>query len=191
MGVVALCWLLFIAVPRWTLTRPTGAAAPASKQEASSKKIKATLFYIADDGLRLVAAEREVFYGENAAEQGRRILEQLLQPAPPPLVSALPEGTTLRALYVTEKGDAFVDMGNAIARNHTGGSLDELFTVYAIVNALTVNLPAVTGVQILVEGQEVDTLAGHVDLRRPLQKNLTWVAGATPQTASARPEEDR
>jgi hypothetical protein len=28
-----------------------------------------------------------------------------------------------------------------------------------------------------VAGREVDTLAGHVDLRRPLQKNLKW---ATP-----------
>ncbi len=47
---------------------------------------------------------------------------------------------------------------------HPGGSLEELFTVYAIVNALTVNLPAIIGVQILVDGHEVDTLAGS---RRP------------------------
>jgi hypothetical protein len=58
---------------------------------------------------------------------------------------------------------------------HTGGALDELFTIYTIVNALTVNLPAITRVQILVDGKEVDTLAGHVDLRHPLQKNLKWV----------------
>ena len=28
--------------------------------------------------------------------------------------------------------------------------------------------------QILIDGKEVDTLAGHVDLRHPLQKNLKW-----------------
>jgi hypothetical protein len=50
-----------------------------------------------------------------------------------------------------------------------------LFTIYAIVNAVTVNLPAISRVQILVDGKEADTLAGHVDLRRPLEKNLTWV----------------
>jgi len=47
--------------------------------------------------------------------------------------------------------------------------------VYTIVNALTVNLPAVSAVQVLVNGMEVDTLAGHVDLRHPLAKNLAWV----------------
>ena len=32
------------------------------------------------------------------------------------------------------------------------------------------NLPAITAVQILIDGQEVETLAGHVDLRRPLSQ---------------------
>ena len=58
---------------------------------------------------------------------------------------------------------------------HQGGSVDELLTVYTLVDALTSNLPAVTAVQLLVDGREVETLAGHVDLRRPLTKNLSWV----------------
>ena len=56
-------------------------------------------------------------------------------------------------------------------RQHDEG----LCGLYTIVNALTVNLPAVKRVQILVDGREVDTLAGHVDLRHPLQKNLQWI----------------
>ena len=46
-----------------------------------------------------------------------------------------------------------------------------MLTVYTLVGALTVNLPAVTTVQLLVDGKEVETLAGHVDLRRPLMRN--------------------
>jgi hypothetical protein len=68
-----------------------------------------------------------------------------------------------------------VDLSAEVARNHPGGSIDEILTVYTIVNALTDNLPAITAVQILVDGREVDTLAGHVDLRRPLRKNLDWI----------------
>jgi hypothetical protein len=30
-------------------------------------------------------------------------------------------------------------------------------------------------VQILVDGRQVDTLAGHVDLRRPLVKSTMWI----------------
>jgi hypothetical protein len=78
-------------------------------------------------------------------------------------------------VFVTERGDAFVDLSGDIVARHPGGSLAEIFTVYSIVNALTVNLPAVTRVQILVDGKEIDTLAGHVDLRHPLAKSLEWV----------------
>ena len=92
-----------------------------------------------------------------------------------PLISPIPAGTTLRALYLTASGGAFVDLSPEVVTAHPGGSLDELLTIYAIVNALTMNLPAVTSVQVLVDGKEVDTLAGHVDLRRPLTKNVSWV----------------
>ena len=119
--------------------------------------------------------QREVPFGEPVAEQARRIIEAQLAPAAQPLVSAIPAGTTLRALFITDKGDAFVDLSGEVRTKHPGGSLDELLTVYTIVNALTVNLPAITRVQILVDGKEVDTLAGHVDLRHPLQKKLKWV----------------
>jgi hypothetical protein len=87
----------------------------------------------------------------------------------------VPADTRLRNVFVTDHGDAFVDLSGDVVAKHTGGSLDELFTVYTIVNALTVNLPAVQRVQILVDGKEVDTLAGHVDLRHPLAKSLEWV----------------
>jgi hypothetical protein len=43
------------------------------------------------------------------------------------------------------------------------------------VNALTVNLPDITAVQLLVDGRDVDTLAGHLDLRRPMAQNTAWI----------------
>ena len=114
-------------------------------------------------------------FGDPITEQARRIIEAQIASAPAPLSSSIPAGTKLRALFVSDRGDAFVDLSAEVTARHTGGTLDELFTVYAIVNALTVNLPAITRVQILVNGKEVDTLAGHVDLRHPLQQNLKWV----------------
>ena len=90
-------------------------------------------------------------------------------------MSAVPPGTTLRALFITERGDAYVDLSREAAEAHRGGTLNEMLTVYTIVDALTVNLPAVESVQILIDGKEVPTLAGHVDLRQPLAENLALV----------------
>ncbi|HXE81040.1 MAG TPA: GerMN domain-containing protein, partial [Vicinamibacterales bacterium] len=88
--------------------------------------------------------------------------------------SAIPEGTKLRNLYVAGEV-AYVDVTGEISRGHTGGSLAEILTVYSLVNVLTENLPSITSVQILIDGKEVDTLAGHVDLRRPLEGSPQWV----------------
>jgi hypothetical protein len=181
-------WLLFFELPGRYRNNSTGVspAAPAGAPAgAPERKITATLYYIAEDGMSLAGVQREVPFGEPIAEQARRIVEAQLGPAPTPLAAAVPDGTTLRGVYVTERDcgqegaacqrDAFVDLSAEARNRHTGGALDELFTIYAIVDAVTVNLPAISRVQILVDGKEVDTLAGHVDLRHPLEKNLQWV----------------
>jgi hypothetical protein len=150
------------------------AAAPAVPAPPG-RKIKARLFYVADDGTRLTSVERDVAYGEGADEQAREIVAAQVAPVVEPLVSAIPPGTTLRAVFITKSGDAYVDLSREARAAHPGGTVNELLTVYTIVNALTANLPAVTAVQVLIDGKEVDTLSGHVDLRRPLAKNLSWV----------------
>ena len=174
---VALAWLLFIALPSWYVRTPVTAAtaAPAPAAAGTGRKIKAHLYYVAEDGLRLSSVDRDVAYGEGTLDQAREIVAAQIAPVAEPLVSAVPTGTTLRALYVTERGEAFVDLSREVAIAHPGGTVNELLTVYTIVNVLTANLPAVTTVQLLVDGKEVDTLAGHVDLRRPLAKNLSYV----------------
>lgn len=177
MAVVALfVWLLLVGLPRWYGPRkPATAATTAAAPAVPGRKIKARLFYVSQDGLRLTGVEREVAYGEGATDQAREIVNAQLAPVAEPMVSAVPAGTKLRALYLTGKGDAYVDLSREAVSGHSGGSGDELLTIYAIVNALTVNLPAVTAVQLLVDGKEVETLAGHVDLSRPFAKNTSWL----------------
>lgn len=177
--------VLLVAVVAWGVTRllerlvtppvstEPDAAGPGAAGEVPH--ITATLYYAAPDGQALVPVQRDVPLAEGNMAQGRAIVSALLEPAPEPQVSVIPRGTTLRAFYVTERGDAFVDLSPEVSANHPGGSFTEMLTIYAIVNAVTTNLPAVQRVQLLIDGKEADTLAGHVDLRRPLQKDLSLV----------------
>jgi hypothetical protein len=163
------------------LTTPTPAAdaapvAPAAPgapvAPAAVPRVKATLYFASEDGLRLVPVENEVALAEGVVAQARSIIEaQLAAIAPAPLVSTIPKGATLRGIFVSQRNEAFVDLDPSIRTAHPGGTFQELMTVYTIVNALLTNLPNLQDVQILIGGQEVDTLAGHVDLRRPLRKN--------------------
>ena len=169
-----LTWVLVVALPRRPVTPvpPAPTASAPTGTAPQGRKIKAQLFYVADDGTRLTGMERDVPYAEQAVDQAREILNAQIAPVAAPLVSAVPPGTVLRALFLTPQGEAFVDVSRDVSTAHPGGSLGELLTIYTIVHALTFNLPAITAVQLLVDGKEVDTLAGHVDLRRPLSRNL-------------------
>jgi sporulation and spore germination protein len=171
-------WILFFALPRWVANAPTASAtapAPAAAgAEEPERKIKARLFYVSEDGHGLTGVEREVAFGADPGAQARAILDAQIAAVDAPLLSAVPAGTKLRAVYVAN-GDAYVDLTGEVVTAHPGGSLNEQLTVQTLVSAVMINLPAITGVQILVDGKEVDTLAGHVDLRQPLMRKPDWV----------------
>lgn len=168
--------LTLILVERWESAADAPAAGDGTSAGGSrSSPFTATMFYVAADGLGLVRREIEVPYGADTLSRARIIVERQLERAPRQLRSAFPRGTRLRALYLADDGSLFVDLSGEVTTEHSGGSLDELLTVYALVNALTTNVADVNAVQILVDGREVDTLAGHIDLRRPLTPNMTWV----------------
>jgi spore germination protein GerM len=182
-GVVAigLGWALMSGLFRLLQDTDPAPVDPASQQTAvpgtaAVPRIKATLFFGAEDGGGLVPVEQEIPLAEGKVAQARALVEaQLTVAAPAPLVATIPEGTKLRGLYVSANNEAFVDLDTTVRDKHPGGSMNELFTVYTLVNAITTNLPDVEQVQLLIDGREVDTLAGHVDLRRPLRKNESLI----------------
>ena len=173
-------WLLFVTVPDlYQDNQDTEAIVPNEAPAELARLTTATLFYVSDDGERLIGVEGNVVEGDAPVEQARHVLEAQFRGVEPPLTSTIPEGTLVRAVYLTDRGDAFVNLSREICSRHSGGSLGELLTIYTIVNAVTVNVPTIRAVQILIEGREVDTLAGHVDLRRPLTPREEWIDPAS------------
>ncbi len=71
------------------------------------------LFYVADNGQELVPVSRQVLYGATPLEQARRIVEAWSSRAPEGQRSAIPDGTTVRSVFLAADGNAFVDLGGA------------------------------------------------------------------------------
>src|SRR5687767_2110720 len=129
-----LAWVLFVVLPKRAASSAAPAAAPtaATPPAGSGRKIKARLFYVAEDGIHLTHVEHDVPYGEGTLEQARAIVAAQVAPVSPPLLSAIPAGTALRALFLTEGGEAYVDFSREIAAAHSGGTAHELLTIYTI-----------------------------------------------------------
>jgi len=76
---------------------------------------------------------------------------------------------------------AVVNLTSAFAAGHPSGLEIETLTILSICATLNANLPRVTEVRFLVEGQTRATLAGHADLTR------TYLASDTVPTEGAHP----
>ncbi len=74
---------------------------------------------------------------------------------------------------------AVVNLTTAFVQNHPSGIEPETLTLLSMIATLRANLPSVTQVRFVVDGQQQATLAGHADLTR------TYLAAGTQMTAGA------
>lgn len=136
-----------------------------------ARRIRVTLYFLSDSGIALWAEDREIAFSNSLQEQAKQVVRELLAGSRSGLVSPFPEGVELRDLFVTPQGLVFVDFSQELVSKHPGGARGEQLTVFSLANTLTTNFPAVKKVQILVEGQQVESLAGHLDLSIPYGRN--------------------
>lgn len=170
--------LLMMAFTGWPLIVASGQASDQIGKQtvAVNSKRKAVHLYFSDRQMRHLAAEnRDLICAVDDVSLGRCIVAALIQGPRKEMIKTLPQGTELKAFFVTDDGTAYVDFNKELSRNHPGGARSELFTIFSIVNTLTLNLSKVHRVQILIGGRQHETLAGHIDISDPFKANILLI----------------
>jgi germination protein M len=148
----------------------------------------AKIFFPAASGSPLLTAEDDmIFKSAELVNRAKQILQKLQDgPHSDAMYPSLPKDTKVQDIFISDEGVAFIDFSNTISANHPGGLVNELTTVYSIVNSLTYNIDEIKQVKILVGGVEKETLAGHCLLLLPMQMDLsiTNVTAPTQKTAA-------
>lgn len=124
------------------------------------------VLYIAhdEDGtLRPEAAQIPMPSGrqQRAEELLRALLSNYLDKNSPHVLGS---GSEIRSVFLVDPGVAVIDVNSAFSDTHRSGVLVEELTVTSLIHTISANIPGILKVQILVEGKERDTLAGHADL---------------------------
>ncbi len=139
--------------------------------------VSVDLYFADAAGERLAIERREVAGGGTPEELVRVIAAELAAgPRDKALIATLPPSAAVRSVFL--RGDtAFVDFTAPLAGDHPGGSWTETLTVYSVVNSVAANVPGVARVQLLLEGKQGQTVAGHLVLDRPLAPRASLLDG--------------
>lgn len=143
---------------------------PASPQQT------ATLYFPSLEQGTLVEEKRLISWAASDADRIRQVILALVEGSHQGLGRSLPPSASIRAVFLTADGTAYLDFSKQSVEELKPGIAAESLAVGSIVNSIAANVPAVKQVKILLEGQDVDTLGGHADLSNALVPDLTRTA---------------
>lgn len=113
----------------------------------------------------------------------RQLIQALIANPPTLDQRTLPADTTLLGFYILPDGTAIADFSDTIASEMPSGIMSEQIAVNSLAQTLVANVSGLRRLKILIHGQEVDTLAGHLDLTG----FFDLMPAAVPSSVSAAP----
>jgi len=146
--------------------------------------VKAQIFWAAGAD-NIAPVEVDLALSADPVERSRQLLQALISNPPTEEQRTLPADTTLSAFYLASDGTAIADFSDAIASGLPSGILSEEMAVNSITRTLESNVPGLRRLKILIHGQEVDTLAGNVDLTGFFDLNSVTAPPTAPANMSS------
>lgn len=154
-------------------TKPGNSENPPISSQPAETRVTLTLYFPDDQAMYLVPEQREVEKRGETLEE--LVLHELVKgPEEDGHARAIPEGTQLISVNVVD-GVAYANFSRELQAKHWGGSAGETMTIYAVVNSLA-ELEGIGKVQFLLEGETIDSLAGHWDTSEPIAPDWDMVA---------------
>jgi spore germination protein GerM len=128
------------------------------------------LYFSSRDEEYLVQEFRQISLSGPVENQALVVMNELVKGSKR-LINVIPDGVKVIGTKLSGDGTLFVDFSKELKEGHPGGSWAEMLTIYSIVDTIIKNFPDVKKVKFLIEGKEIESLAGHIDTRMPLTEN--------------------
>ncbi len=141
--------------------------------------VTAKIFWAAGPD-KVAPVEIQLPLSADPIQRAKQVLRALIANPPTPDQRTLPADAQLLAFYMLPDGTAIADFSDTLASETPSGILSEQVAVDSIVRTLANNVSGLRRLKILIHGQEVDTLAGHVDLTGFFDLNSALAAQILP-----------
>jgi hypothetical protein len=132
---------------------------------SSEPRVKARLFWASrTNDAALTPVIIDLPLGSDPVLRAKQVLNTLLAGPVDTELRTLPPDAALLEFYILPNGTGIADFSEALATSTPSGIASEQLAVESIARTLEANVPQVKRLKILIHGQEVETLAGHLDL---------------------------
>lgn len=137
------------------------------------------------EGGALTPVTVELALSSDPALRAKQVLNTLLAGPVDPEARTLPPDAALLAFYILPDGTGVADFSESMATAVPSGIQSEQLAVDSITRTLEANVPQVQRLKILIHGQEMDTLAGHLDLTQTFLVSTKGMATSPPKPSAA------
>ncbi|MGB9598043.1 MAG: GerMN domain-containing protein [Candidatus Poribacteria bacterium] len=167
---IALMSLIMIVIMSMAINNMTAQDTDeVTKDTPDENSIEIKLYFLDPDGNNLIPEKRYISQYGNITDHIKLALLELSRGPQTGLIPTVPQGIDIREVFVDEKRCAYIDLGRSIMQNHNGGTTGELLTISSIVKTLAESFPKnIHKVRFLIDGREARTIAGHVDISKPI-----------------------
>lgn len=140
---------------------------PEAEKTQTNGKLTINVYYPDEQGMKLVAVKKTVKLGND--DKYTAALKALMSGTKEKgLATIVPKQAKIKSVKVKDD-TAYVDFDENLVKKFIGGSTGEEMLVGSLVNTLT-EFSEIKKIQILVEGKKIDSLAGHFDLTKPVER---------------------
>lgn len=136
---------------------------------------------------RVTSTTVELALSADPVERGKQVLHALIADTPSTEQRTIPADAELLAFYILSDGTAVADFSEALSAETPSGIESEQLVIDSIAGTLENNVSTVHRLKILIHGQEVETLAGHLDLTGFFDLNPPNAAPLAPAQSKAAP----
>jgi hypothetical protein len=199
LGILSVAVLIGLISLRGLHRRMEGLAESQSSEEKARREVLApeiktptdvsqgAKIYWAAGEDRVTSTTVELALSADPVQRGKQVLQALIADTPSPEQRTMPADAELLAFYILSDGTAVADFSDALSSETPSGIESEQLVVDSMTRTLEDNVPTARRLKILIHGQEVETLAGHVDLTGFFDLNPPNPAPLAPAQSNAAP----
>lgn len=139
-----------------------------NSQKNQQKTLQVKIYYPDDSGINLVAVDRKIKFAKDDEKYFETAKLLTKKPTEKDLTKIFPNNAKINGV-ILKRDTIFVNFDNSVVKNFVGGSTGEEMLINSFVQTLT-EFPEVKQVKFLVDGKDVETLSGHMDLSLPIKR---------------------